>query len=108
MPVVVTCTIDWGTDVIEKILPELKKHTEVVLQEEGCQEFSFAIDIENPDIVIATERYTDYKAHEDHFKTKQWEHFSGVMEKYPPRNIEVKTYEAREVPHALDLSWSSG
>ena len=55
MPVVVTCTIDWGTDVIEKILPELKKHTEVVLQEEGCQEFSFAIDIENPDIVIATE-----------------------------------------------------
>ncbi|MEC8644313.1 MAG: antibiotic biosynthesis monooxygenase [Pseudomonadota bacterium] len=102
MPVVVTCTIDWGTDVIEKILPELKKHTEVVLEEAGCQEFSFAIDIENPDIVIATERYTDYKAHEDHFKTKQWEHFSGVMEKYPPRNIEVKTYEAREVPHALD------
>ena len=89
MPVVVTCTIDWGTDVIEKILPELKKHTEVVLEEAGCQEFSFAIDIENPDIVIATERYTDYKAHEDHFKTKQWEHFSGVMEKYPPRNIEV-------------------
>ena len=102
MPVVVTCTIDWGTDVIEKILPELKKHTEVVLEEAGCQEFSFAIDIENPDIVIATERDTDYKAHEDHFETKQWEHFSGVMEKYPPRNIEVKTYEAREVPHALD------
>ena len=51
---------------------------------------------------VALERYTDYKAHEDHFKTKQWEHFSGVMEKYPPRNIEVKTYEAREVPHALD------
>ena len=38
MPVVVTCTIDWGTDVIEKILPELKRHTEAVLQEEGCQE----------------------------------------------------------------------
>ena len=52
--------------------------------------------------MIATERYTDYKAHEDHFETKQWEHFSGVMEKYSPRNIEVITYEAREVPHALD------
>ena len=102
MPVVVTCTIDWGVETIEKILPELKRHTEVVLQEKGCKEFSFAIDIEKPDVVIATEVYLDYRAHEEHFKTKQWEHFSGVMEEYPPRSIEVKTYEAKEVPHALD------
>ena len=102
MPVVVTCTIDWGIETIEKILPELKKHTDVVLQEKGCKEFSFAIDIQNPDVVIATEIYSDYQAHEEHFKTKQWEHFSGVMGEFPPRSINVKTYEAKEVPHALD------
>ena len=102
MPVVVICTINWGREAIEKILPELKRHTEIVLQEKGCQEFGFAIDIENPDVVIATERYADYDAHEEHFKTEQWKHFSGVMEAFPPRSIEVKTYEATEIPHALD------
>ena len=91
-----------GGKTIEKILPELKRHTEAVLKEKGCLEFSFAVDIQNPDVVIATERYLDYQAHEDHFKTKQWEHFSAVMDEFPPRSIEVKTYEAREVPHALD------
>ena len=55
MPVVVICTINWGREAIEKILPELKRHTEIVLQEKGCQEFGFAIDIENPDVVVATE-----------------------------------------------------
>ena len=76
-------TIDWGKEAIEIILPELKTHTKIVLQEKGYQEFGFAIDIENPEVVIATERYVDNDAHEQHFKTKQWEHFSGVMEAFP-------------------------
>ena len=66
------------------------------MQEKGCQEFSLAIDIENPDVVIATDKYIDYEPHEDHFKTEQWEHFSGVMEEYPPRHIEVKIHEAKK------------
>ena len=37
-----------------------------------------------------------------HFKTEQWGHFSGIMEKYPPRSIDVKTYDASETKHALD------
>ena len=59
---------DWlGEKLIEKILPELKRHTEIVLKEKGCQEFSFAVDIENLGVVTATERYLDYQAHEDQF-----------------------------------------
>ena len=56
----------------------------------------------NPDIVVATEVYKDYPAHQDHFKTAQWGHFNGIMEKYPPRSIDVKTYDASETKHALD------
>ena len=56
----------------------------------------------NPDIVVATEVYKDYPAHDDHCKTAQWEYFIGVMEKYPPRNIDMKTYEAFEMRHASD------
>ncbi len=51
---------------------------------------------------MATEVYKDYPAHEDHFKTAPWGHFSGIMEKYLPRSIDVKTYDAFETKHALD------
>ena len=51
---------------------------------------------------MATEVYKDYPAHEDHFKTAQWGHFSGIMEKYPPLSIDVKTYDGSETKHALD------
>ena len=59
-------------------------------------------DSESEGIVVANEVYKDYPAHEDHFKTAQWGHFSGIMEKYPPRSIDVKTYDASETKHALD------
>ena len=100
--IVVTVKVDWGQDTIREILLELKKHAEITLQDPGCDDFLFAIDVNNPDIVVATEVYKDYPAHEDHFKTAQWGHFSGIMEKYPPRSIDVKTYDASETKHALD------
>ena len=100
--IVVTVKVDWGQQTIQEILPELRKHVEITLQEPGCDDFLFAIDVNNPDLVVATEVYKDYPAHEDHFKTAQWGHFSGIMEKYPPRSIDVKTYDASETKHALD------
>ena len=100
--IVVTVKVDWGQETIQKILPELKKHVAITLQEPGCDDFLFATDVNNPDIVVVTEVYRDYTAHEDHFKTAQWGHFSGIMERYTPRGIDVKTYDASETKHALD------
>ena len=63
--IVVTVKVDWGQETIQEILPELKKHVEITLQEPGCDDFLFAVDVNNPDIVVATEVYKDYPAHED-------------------------------------------
>ena len=77
---------------------ELKKHVEITLKESGCEDFLFAIDINNPDIVVATEVYKDYKAHQDHFKNEQWVHFSALMAKYPHRSLETKKASLLEKP----------
>jgi len=37
--IVLTVKVDWGQEMIEEILPELKKHVEVTLQEPGCNDF---------------------------------------------------------------------
>lgn len=99
--VVVNVRVDWGQETIREILHELQRHVEITLEEPGCDDFLFAIDINNPDIVVATEVYKNYEAHEDHFKTEQWTHFGALMEKFPPRSIVTKTYEASEIRHAL-------
>ena len=68
----------------------------------GCDDFLFAVDVNNPDIVVAAEVHKDHPAHEDHFKTAQWGYFSGIMENYPPRSIDVKTYDASQTKYSLD------
>ena len=69
--IVVTVKVDWVQETIQEIVPELKKHIEITLQEPGCDDFLFAVDLNNPDIGLAIEVYKDYQAHEDHFKTAQ-------------------------------------
>ena len=60
----------------------------------GCDDFLFALDVNDLGIVVATEVCRNYPAHEDHFKTAQWEHFSGIMEKHPPDTAEANLEEA--------------
>ena len=43
--IVVTVEVDWGQETIQEILPELKKHVEITLQETGCDDFLFAVDV---------------------------------------------------------------
>ncbi len=53
--IVVTVKVDWVQETIQEIVPELKKHIEITLQEPGCDDFLFAVDVNNPDIVLAIE-----------------------------------------------------
>ena len=47
--IVVTVKVDWGQETILEILPELRKHVEITLQEPGCDDFLFAIDVKTYD-----------------------------------------------------------
>ena len=41
--IVVTVKVDWGREIIQKILPELKKYGQITLQEPDCDDISFAL-----------------------------------------------------------------
>mgnify|MGYP001161106540 FL=1 len=100
--IVVNVEMDWGKENIQEIYAILQNHVEITLAEEGCEEFNFAIDINNPNIIRATEVWTNMKALENHFKTEYWDYFNSIMEKYPPKNIIVNTYETKKISHPLD------
>ena len=100
--IVVNVEVDWGNENIQEIYEILQNHVEITLAEEGCEEFNFAIDINNPNIIRATEVWTNMEALENHFKTENWFYFNSIMEKYPPKNIIVNTYETKKISHPLD------
>ena len=100
--IVVSVEVDWGEENIQEIYAILQNHVEITLAEEGCEEFNFAIDINNPNIIRATEVWTNMKSLENHFKTENFYYFNSIMEKYPPKNIIVNTYETKKISHPLD------
>ena len=100
--IVVNVEVDWGKENIQEIYEILQNHVQITLAEEGCEEFNFAIDINNPNIIRATEVWTNMKALENHFKTENWFYFNSIMEKYPAKNIIINTYEIKKISHPLD------
>ena len=100
--IVVNVEVDWGKENIQEIYEILQNHVQITSAEEGCEEFNFAIDINNPNIIRATEVWTNMKALENHFKTENWFYFNSIMEKYPAKNIIINTYEIKKISHPLD------
>ena len=41
----------------------------------------------------------EYECARGSFKTKYWEYFNSIMEKYPPKNIIVNTYNVEKIKH---------
>jgi len=99
--IVVNVEVNWGKENIQEIYEILQNHVQITLAEEGCEEFNFAIDINNPNIIRATEVWTNMKALENHFKTENWFYFNSIMEKYPVKNIIINTYEIKKISHPL-------
>lgn len=100
--ILVNVEVDWGKENIQEIYEILQNHVDTTRSEEGCEEFTFAVDINNPNILKATEVWTNMQALENHFKTENYKNFNSIMEKYPPKNIIVNTYEIKKISHPLD------
>ena len=99
--IVVNVEVDWGEENIQEIFEILQNHVEITSKEEGCEEFTFAVDINNPNIIRATEVWSNMQVLENHFKTENWFYFKSIMEKYPAKNIIINTNEIRKISHPL-------
>ena len=88
--ILVNVEVDWGTENIQEIYEILQSHVDTTRSEEGCEEFTFSVDINNPNILKATEVWTNMQSLENHFKTENYKNFNSIMEKYPPKKYYCK------------------
>jgi len=65
--------------------------------EPGCYDYTFSVELNNPNVIRITECWQDMAALEAHFGMPHMAEFQAAMAANPPTSVEVKFYEATEV-----------
>jgi quinol monooxygenase YgiN len=66
--------------------------------ESGCRDYTFSVELNDPNTMRITELWDDMEALAAHFATPHMAEFSKALQAHPPKSIDVHCYDAREVP----------
>lgn len=66
--------------------------------EDGCHDYTFSVELSNPEVLRVTEKWEDMGALEAHFNTPHMVDFQQIMAENPPRSVDANFYEVTEVP----------
>ncbi|HEU0043714.1 putative quinol monooxygenase [Sphingomonas sp.] len=75
-----------------KVAPLLAAHAEAVMQEEGCETYSFAFDAGDPDLVRIAERWTSADALAAHGAAPHQREFGRALRAFTMENIRVDAW----------------
>ncbi len=65
--------------------------------EPGCDDYTFSIELSDPDALRITEKWHSVEALKAHFATPHMAAFQKAMADHPPASLEVKFYEVEEI-----------
>ena len=65
--------------------------------ESGCHDYTFSVELNDPDILRITEKWEDMAALGAHFGMPHMADFQAAMAAHPPESVEAKFYEVTEV-----------
>ena len=66
--------------------------------EEGCWDYTFSVELNDPTKLRITERWESLEALQAHFQTPHMETFQAAMGANPPLKLDVKFFDAKEMP----------
>ena len=64
--------------------------------EPGCDDYTFSVELNDPNVMRITERWHDMDALADHFNTPHMAAFQQAMQAHPPKEVSANFYEASE------------
>ncbi|MEM9253920.1 MAG: putative quinol monooxygenase [Pseudomonadota bacterium] len=65
--------------------------------EEGCIDYTFSAEINDPGIIRITEKWQTLEALQVHFATPHMADFQAAMAEHPPASMDVSFYEVSEI-----------
>lgn len=95
--IVVNATIVATADTISAMKKAIADMEQASRAEEGCFDYTFSVELNNPDVMRITEKWQSMEALGAHFATPHMAAFQAAMAAHPPKSVEAKFYEVTEV-----------
>lgn len=83
---------------IEKLKDAISVMERASRAEPGCRDYTFSIELNDPNTLRITELWDDMAALAAHFATPHMADFSKALQAHPPQSLDVHCFDAREVP----------
>jgi quinol monooxygenase YgiN len=65
--------------------------------EAGCDDYTFSVELNDPNTLRITEKWQTVEALKEHFATPHMAEFQKSMGAHPPVAMDVKIYETQEI-----------
>ncbi len=96
--IIVNAKIVSDADNIRAMQTAIAKMEEASRAEEGCDDYTFSVELNDPNVIRITERWVDMAALQNHFGLPHMAEFQQAMQAHPPKDVSAHFYEATEVP----------
>lgn len=95
--IVVNAIIESDADNIAAMKEAIAAMESASRAEDGCDDYTFSVELNNPDVLRITERWHSMGALQAHFATPHMADFQAAMAAHPPKSVAATFYEATEV-----------
>lgn len=95
---VINAKIVATADTIEAMRDAIAAMETASRAEDGCEDYTFSVELSNPAAMRITERWRDADALKAHFLTPHMADFQAAMAAHPPKSVDAVCYEASEIP----------
>ncbi len=69
--------------------------------EPGCLEYTFSVELNQPEVLLVTERWESMEALAAHFQSPHMAAFQAAIAEYQPKDMQVNFYDAQERDGAI-------
>jgi quinol monooxygenase YgiN len=95
--IVVDARIETSPETIAALRDTLITMQQASQAEDGCDDYTFSVELANPGVVRITERWTSREALAAHFATPHMATFQAALRGHPPRGVKAHFYDATEI-----------
>ena len=95
--IVVNGVFEMQAGAVEALQEALAAQETACKAEAGCHDYTFSVEVNNPNVVRLTEKWDDMEALRAHFQQPHMADFRAALAAHPPVSSQVAFYEASEV-----------
>jgi quinol monooxygenase YgiN len=95
--IIVNAIVRSHRDDIRALITTLAAMEAASRRESGCRDYTFSVELNDPDVLRITSKWDTLEQLQAHFRTKHMADFQRAVAQFPPSSTEVKCYEVREI-----------